>query len=159
MVRRAPASGTALYSPRASGVERFPVGSTRGEPRPRSGLGPGMAPLVADSLLNFTSGSVRTNTLRVTAETASQPILLLTGSDMESQNEIDLVDRYAGATYTLTGQWQHGRQGGDVVRLTDNRQVSLLCSCGPREYCDICERVGQSQDERWTRRQELEALQ
>ena len=118
-----------------------------------------VAPLVADSLLNFTSGSVRTNTLRVTAETASQPILLLTGSDMESQNEIDLVDRYAGATYTLTGQWQHGRQGGDVVRLTDNRQVSLLCSCGPREYCYICERVGQSQDERWIRRQELEALQ
>ena len=71
-----------------------------------------VAPLIADSLLNFTSGSVRTNTLRVTAETASQPILLLTGSDMESQNEIGLVDRYAGATYTLTGQWQHVDQGG-----------------------------------------------
>ena len=78
---------------------------------------------------------------------------------MESQNEIDLVDRYAGATYTLTGQWQHGDQGGDVVRLTDNRQVSLLCSCGPREYCDICERLGQAQDDRWTRRQESEAPQ
>ena len=115
-----------------------------------------VAPLIADSLLNFTSGSVRTNTLRVTAETASQPILLLTGSDMESQNEIDLVDRYAGATYTLTCQWQHVDQGGDVVRLTDNRQVSLLCSCGPREYCHICERLGQAQDERWTRRQESE---
>ena len=118
-----------------------------------------VAPLIADSLLNFTSGSVRTNTLRVTAETASQPILLLTGSDMESQNEIDLVNRHAGATYTLTGQWQHVRQGGDVVRLTDNRQVSLLCSCGPREYCDICERLGQAQDERWTWRQESEAPQ
>ena len=118
-----------------------------------------VAPLIADSLLNFTSGSVRTNTLRVTAEKASQPILLLTGSDMESQNEIDLVDRYAGATYTLTGQWQHVDQGGDVVRLTDNRQVSLLCTCRPREYCDICERLGQAQDERWTRRQESEAPQ
>ncbi len=118
-----------------------------------------VAPLIADSLLNFTSGSVRTNTLRVTAETASQPILLLTGSDMESQNEIDLVDRYAGATYTLTGQWQHVGHGGDVVRLTDNRQVSLLCGCGPREYCDICERLGQAQDERWTWGQESEAPQ
>ena len=118
-----------------------------------------IAPLIADSLLNFTSGSVRTNTLRVTAETASQPILLLTGSDMESQNEIDLVDRYAGATYTLTGQWQHIDQGGDVVRLTDNRQVSLLCNCGPREYCAICERLGQAQDDRWTQRQESEAPQ
>lgn len=117
------------------------------------------APLVADSLLNFMSGSVRTNTLRVTAQTASQPMLLLTGSDLESQNEIDLVDRYAGATYTLTGQWQHIDQGGDVVHLTDNRQVSLLCHCGPREYCDVCERQGQAADSRWTRREDAEDLQ
>ena len=115
------------------------------------------APLVADSLLNFMSGSVRTNTLRVTAETASQPILLLTGSDLEAQNEIDLVSRYAGATYTLTGQWQHVDQGGDVLRLTDERQVSLLCVCGPREYCDVCERRGQAKDSRWIRRQTEEA--
>ena len=47
-----------------------------------------LAPLVADSLLNFMSGSVRTNTLGVTAETASQPILLLTGSDLESQTRL-----------------------------------------------------------------------
>ena len=87
-----------------------------------------LAPLVADSLLNFTSGSVRTNTLRITAETASQPILLLTGSDLESQNEVDLVARYAGATYTLTGQWQHTAYGGDVLNQTDARQVSLICS-------------------------------
>ena len=56
-----------------------------------------LAPLIADSLLNFMSGSVRTNTLRITAETASQPILLLTGSDLESQNEVDLVARYGGS--------------------------------------------------------------
>ncbi|MCY3820258.1 MAG: AAA family ATPase [Gammaproteobacteria bacterium] len=117
------------------------------------------APLVADSLLNFMSGSVRTNTLRVTAEAANQPILLLTGSDLESQNEIELVDRYAGATYTLTGQWQHVDYGGDVVNQTDRRQVSLLCSCGPREYCQTCERRGQAEDARWTRRQGSEAQQ
>jgi len=112
-----------------------------------------LAPLVADSLLNFMSGSVRTNTLRVTAETASQPILLLTGSDLESRNEVDLVARYVGATYTLTGQWQHTSHGGDVVNQTDERQVSLLCPCGPREFCDICERQGQAQSQGWTRRE------
>ena len=112
-----------------------------------------LAPLVADSLLNFMSGSVRTNTLRVTAETASQPILLLTGSDLESQNEVDLVARYAGATYTLTGQWQHTVHGGDVVNQTDERQVSLLCGCGPREFCYVCERQGQAQNPRWTQRE------
>ena len=110
------------------------------------------APLVADSLLNFMSGSVLTNTLRVTAQTASQPMLLLTPSDLESPNETDLVDRYAGATYTLTGQWQHVDHGGDVVNQTDHRQVSLLCSCGPRQFCDICERRGQAEDPRWFRR-------
>ena len=108
------------------------------------------APLVADSLLNFMSGSVRTNTLRVTAETANQPILLLTGSDLESQNEVDLVARYADATYTLTGQWQHMDHGGDVVNQTDARQVSLVCKCGPREYCNVCERHGQAGSPGWT---------
>ena len=111
------------------------------------------APLVADSLLNFLSGSVRTNTLRVTAETARQPILLLTGSDLESQNEVDLALRYAGATYTLTGQWQFTGHGGDVVNLTDDRRVSLVCRCGPREFCKICERVGQAGSPGWTRRE------
>ena len=117
------------------------------------------APLVADSLLNFMSGSVRTNTLRVTAETASQPILLLTGSDLESRKEVELVARYAGATYTLTGQWQHVDHGGDVVNQTDARQVSLVCRCGPREFCKICERQGQSGNPGWTHRQYGESRQ
>ena len=111
------------------------------------------APLIADSLLNFMSGSVRTNTLRITAETAIQPILLLTGSDLESQNEVDLVEKYAGATYTLTGQWQHTTQGGTVVNLTDNKQVSLICDCGPREFCTVCERLGQADNPAWTKQQ------
>ena len=118
-----------------------------------------LAPFVADSLLNFMSGSVRTNTLRVTAETASQPILLLTGSDLESENEVDLVARYAEATYTLTGQWQHIGHGGDVVNQTDARQVSLICPCGPREFCNVCERLGQSESPGWTRRVHGESWQ
>ena len=118
-----------------------------------------LAPLVADSLLNFMSGSVRTNTLRITAETASQPMLLLTGSDLESQSEVDLVAQYAGATYTLTGQWQHTLHGGDVVNQTDERQVSLMCPCGPREYCDVCERQGQAGNPGWTRKVHGESWQ
>ncbi len=102
------------------------------------------APLVADSLLNFMSGIVRTNSFRVTCETSSQPILLLTGSDLESNEEAQLAERFAGKTYTLTGQWQHVGVGGDVVNLSDSRRVSIMCECGPREYCDKCERVGQA---------------
>ena len=118
-----------------------------------------LAPLVADSLLNFMSGSVRSNTLRITAETANQPILLLTGSDLESQSEVDLVERFAGATYTLTGQWQHTAHGGDVVNQMDERQVSLLCECGPREFCIVCERNGQANNPRWTQRQTRATMQ
>ena len=117
------------------------------------------APLVADSLLNFMSGSVRTNTLRVTAEAASQPILLLTGSDLESQNEVELVSRYGGATYTLTGQWQTGAEFGDVVNQTADSQVSLVCSCGPRQYCDVCERHGQARSPGWAHLEYRERLQ
>ena len=117
------------------------------------------APLVADSLLNFMSGSVRTNTLRVTAETASQPILLLTGSDLESENEVELVSVYGGATYTLTGQWQTGVKEGDVVNQTTDRQVSLVCCCGPREFCDVCERLGQAGSPGWERLEPKETMQ
>ena len=112
------------------------------------------APFIADSLLNSMSGSVRHNTLRVTAENSSQPILLLTGSDLEATTEIDTVAHFAGATYTLTGQWAaiDAGEGGDVLNLTKPGQVSLLCQCGPRQYCDICERIGQSGSPGWSKR-------
>ena len=112
------------------------------------------APLIADSLLNFMSGTVRSNTLRVTAENSSQPILLLTGSDLQAPSEAEIVAQYAGATYTLTGQWDEADagEGGDVVHWTEQRQVSLVCACGPRQYCDICERVGQAGSPGWSRR-------
>ncbi len=112
------------------------------------------APLIADSLLNFMSGAVRRNTLQATSEHSNQPILLLTGSDLEAQSEVESVSQNAGATYTLTGQWDAigAGSGGDVVNWTQQRQVSLLCRCGPREFCDICERTGQAGTPGWTKR-------
>ncbi|MCY3851199.1 MAG: AAA family ATPase [Acidimicrobiaceae bacterium] len=110
------------------------------------------APLIADSLLNFMSGSVRRNTLRATSEHATQPILLLTGADLESPTEVETVAERAGATYTLTGQWDaiEAGSGGDVVNWTQQGQVSLLCGCGPRQYCRVCERTGQADAPGWT---------
>ena len=112
------------------------------------------APLVADSMLNFMSGAVRRNTLRVTAQNAKQPILLLTGSDMEATSEVATLEQYAGATYALTPQWKegHAARDGDVVRVTKPGLMSLVCSCGPRQYCATCERVGQSERPDWTHR-------
>lgn len=113
------------------------------------------APLIADSLLNSMSGPVRRNALRVTAAHSRQPILLLTYADLESSSEIETIERFGGAAYTLTGQWDVSERGnhGDVVRLTESRKVSLLCGCGPRQYCDICERVGQAESPGWTSRE------
>ena len=112
------------------------------------------APLIADSLLNFMAGSVRRNTLQITAENSSQPILLLTGADLEGEAELKIVREMAGATYTLTGQWDvvDAEGGGDVVNLTAEKGVSLLCTCGPRQWCPICERVGQAGSPGWTKR-------
>ena len=112
------------------------------------------APLVADSMLNFMSGAVRRNTLRITAQNARQPILLLTSSDMEAASEVEAVDQYAGATYTLTPQWEAGvgSKEGDVMRETTPGLVSVLCLCGPRQYCEVCERIGQSDRPDWSRR-------
>ena len=108
-------------------------------------------PLVADSLLNSMSGAVRRNTLEVTATTAEQPVLLLTGSDLGEAERL-IVGRFAGAAYTLTPQWS-GAGGGDVVRRTgSDSHVTLLCRCGPREYCRICERAGQAEDPAWSMR-------
>ena len=113
------------------------------------------APLIADSLLNFMAGVVRRNTLRITAQTSSQPILLLTTGDLALQPEVDVIDEYAGATYTLTAQWNavDAGAGGDVLRWNDQRLVSLLCPCGPRNYCDICERVGWAELSDWKKRE------
>ena len=112
------------------------------------------APLIADSLLNFMSGTVRRNTLRVTVQKSSQPILLLTASDLEAASEAEMVGRLGGATYTLTGQWDAMERGagGDVVNKTEDQHIALVCECGAREYCEICERVDWSARSDWTKR-------
>ena len=110
--------------------------------------------LIADSLLNFMSGVVRRNTLLATAEHSSQPILLLTGSDLEGQEEIEITNRYGGATFTLTGQWDVMDEGGggDVLNYTVRRRVAVVCECGPKQFCGVCERVGQRGTPGWSMR-------
>ena len=112
------------------------------------------APLVADSMLNFMSGMVRRNTFRVTAKNARQPILLLTNSDLAAASEVETVEQYGGATYTLTPQWREAgaAKEGDVIRIPTPRLVSLVCKCGPRQYCDTCERIGQARLPDWRSR-------
>ena len=112
------------------------------------------APLIADSLLNSMSGTVRLNTLAVTVRNSDQPILLLTGSDLAASAEVECVRDFGGAVYTLTGQWDalEAGRGGDVKNWTVPKKVALLCCCGPRQYCRVCERVGQAGSPGWSER-------
>jgi DNA sulfur modification protein DndD len=109
------------------------------------------APLVADSLLNMMSGKVRTNTFRTTAVTSRQPILLLTRADLAEDPELDIVDGTGGATFTLSGQWDVAGVGGggDLVNRISDRLISIACSCGPRDYCEVCERLGDVERQEW----------
>jgi DNA sulfur modification protein DndD len=111
------------------------------------------APLVADSLLNMMSGKVRTNTFRMTAVTSRQPILLLTRADLSEAAELDIVGGFAGAAYTLSGQWDviANGGGGDIVNRTSDRSISVGCGCSPREYCTVCERLGDTERNGWRR--------
>ena len=114
------------------------------------------APLIADSLLNFMSGAVRRNTLLATVKNSSQPILLLTNSDLEGQHEADITNRYCGATFTLTGQWDVIGEGGsgDVLNYTLRQQVAVICNCGPRQFCTVCERLDQRGSPGWSQRED-----
>lgn len=109
------------------------------------------APLVADSLLNMTSGKVRTNTFEVTAKVSRQPILLVTRADLSDPADLAVAQQYAGATYTLTGQWDviGAGRGGDVVHQTVDKEVAVACLCGPHEYCEVCRREGDGAREGW----------
>jgi DNA sulfur modification protein DndD len=109
------------------------------------------APLVADSLLNMMSGKVRTNTFRMTAVTSRQPVLLLTRADLSETAELDIVDAFAGASYTLSGQWDvvASGGGGDLVNRTSGRLISVGCGCAPRQYCTVCERLGDADRDGW----------
>ncbi len=116
------------------------------------------APLIADSLLNSMSGAVRRNTLHATVANSEQPILLLTGSDLEAEAETAIVRRCGGAVYTLTGQWDAvaAGRGGDLVRQTSrNANVAMLCKCGPRQFCGVCERQGQRGTAGWSERKAI----
>ena len=105
------------------------------------------APLVADSLLNMMSGRVRLNTLEAVAAYARQPILLLTRDDI-GDREVEAVERLAGKTYTFSYQLEPG-----LVNRKRDEQVTIVCECGVRDYCYICEHAGNRDLTGWNRRE------
>jgi DNA sulfur modification protein DndD len=103
-------------------------------------------PLVTDSLLHSTSGEVRRRLVEFMASGShvGQPIMFGTRADFQSPEIRSVLEKHAGATYTLTAQ---SHVGVDVVRADparlQSKQVSV-CKCSPAEYCAVCERARDS---------------
>ena len=108
---------------------------------------------MADSLLHATSGAVKLRLVDylTSGKQVGQPILFATRDDLlgvaadkDGTTVKQIVTKRAGKTYTVTSQAE-AVAGGDVVRRdpdAENPQQSVLCLCGPDEYCAICERHG-----------------
>ena len=94
------------------------------------------APNVVDTPLGMTSALVRRSLLEYAAENSTQLVLFLTGSEVQGVE--DILDRYAGRTYTMTFTDHYPKQL--VNDPGTGRLETLLCDCDYYSSCRVCER-------------------
>ena len=94
------------------------------------------APNVVDTPLGMTSALVRRSLLEYAAENSTQLVMFLTGS--EAQGVEDILDRYAGRTYTMTFTDHYPKQL--VNDPATGRLETLLCDCDYYSSCRVCQR-------------------
>ena len=94
------------------------------------------APNVIDTPLGMMSGYVKQAVLKLTSRQSSQLILFLTHSEIAGCE--DILDERAGRIYTLTNPAHYPKILVHDPRVDDTRV--LLCSCGHRTHCQVCER-------------------
>jgi DNA sulfur modification protein DndD len=92
------------------------------------------APHVIDTPLGMMDPSVRRNVFEVMSKECVQLVLLLTRSEITGIEE--MLDA-SGLTATVTNQGS-----GEIVNRQFEDARSVVCGCSHREYCAICERVG-----------------
>lgn len=92
--------------------------------------------LVIDTPLGMMSGAVKRSVTVTLIEGASQPVLLLTRSEIADIE--DILDSETGRFNTLTNSAHYPMM---VVNEGHDRSV-MACGCTHREFCDVCERVG-----------------
>ena len=92
------------------------------------------APHVIDTPLGMMDPSVRRNVFEVMSRECIQLVLLLTRSEIVGIEE--LLDK-SSLTLTVTNQGS-----GDLVHRHFKDTRSVVCACSHREYCNMCERVG-----------------
>lgn len=106
------------------------------------------APNVIDTPLGMTSGLVRQSILRTAAENATQLVLFLTPAEIRDVE--DLLDGYAGAVWTMSNTAHYPTMLVNEPSAEDLRVV--VCPCGHREFCSLCERSGDELDDGRVRR-------
>ena len=94
------------------------------------------APNVIDTPLGMMSGYVKQAVLQLASQHSSQLVLMLTHSEINECE--DILDRRVGSIYTLTNPAHYPRILINDPATEDSRL--LVCDCGHRSYCSVCER-------------------
>lgn len=94
------------------------------------------APNVIDTPLGMTSALVRRSLLEYAASNSTQLVMFLTGSEVQGVE--DILDKYAGRTYTMTFSDHYPKQL--VNDPATGRLETLLCDCDYYTHCRTCER-------------------
>jgi DNA sulfur modification protein DndD len=90
------------------------------------------APNVIDTPLGMMSGLVKQSVLQTAVNHTTQLVLFLTRDEISGCQ--DIIDSYAGKIYP---KQLVNNIGGSYTRL-------VRCDCNHRQYCKICERIGDS---------------
>lgn len=94
------------------------------------------APNVIDTPLGMMSGYVKQSVLRQMVKEGAQTILFLTHDEINGVEA--LIDRYAGAVYTLTNPAHYPKM---LKNKPPVQSASIIrCECDHLESCNICER-------------------
>ena len=106
------------------------------------------APNVIDTPLGMMSGLVKQSVLQTAVNHTAQLILFLTRDEISGCQ--DIIDLYAGKVYSLTNSAHYPKQlvnniGGSYIKL-------VRCDCNHRQYCKLCERIGDSSNPSLERR-------
>ncbi len=95
------------------------------------------APLVIDTPLGMTSGTIRRALLENTLTNSQQIVLFLTRDEIKGVE--DILDQYAGLNYTLTNT-QNAIHAKDPSFAEGRPMEIILCRCKHDTSCHICAR-------------------
>ena len=95
------------------------------------------APLVIDTPLGMTSGTIRRALLENTLKNSQQIVLFLTRDEIKGVE--DILDQYARLNYTLTNT-QHAVHAKDPSFAEGRPMEVVLCRCKHDTSCGVCAR-------------------